>query len=185
MQHQPVTVILGSQWGDEGKGKLVDLLASDFDVVARCAGGGSCVWHFRLRCPLTDFFLKRTPVTPSSSTASNTRFTWCPRESSPRRRSVSLATGLSSTSQVCFAKSRSSNPRASRPKAASKSRIAPTFWCRQIFRAPIFFVEVADPLTSSLISTRSPTDWPKRSWSRAHKSGPLSKESDLVTATRR
>jgi hypothetical protein len=31
-----VTGVLGSQWGDEGKGKLVDILAQRFDVVARC-----------------------------------------------------------------------------------------------------------------------------------------------------
>ena len=31
-----VTVVLGAQWGDEGKGKLVDLLASDVDIVCRC-----------------------------------------------------------------------------------------------------------------------------------------------------
>ena len=31
-----ITVVLGAQWGDEGKGKLVDLVAKDFDVVARC-----------------------------------------------------------------------------------------------------------------------------------------------------
>ena len=28
--------ISGAQWGDEGKGKLVDLLAENADVVARC-----------------------------------------------------------------------------------------------------------------------------------------------------
>ena len=28
--------IIGAQWGDEGKGKLVDLLAENADVVARC-----------------------------------------------------------------------------------------------------------------------------------------------------
>ncbi|KAJ8454951.1 hypothetical protein ONZ45_g19105 [Pleurotus djamor] len=37
----PVTVVLGSQWGDEGKGKLVDILAADIDVCARCAGGNN------------------------------------------------------------------------------------------------------------------------------------------------
>lgn len=31
-----VTVILGAQWGDEGKGKVVDMLATDVDVVCRC-----------------------------------------------------------------------------------------------------------------------------------------------------
>lgn len=31
-----VTVVLGAQWGDEGKGKVVDLLATEADVVCRC-----------------------------------------------------------------------------------------------------------------------------------------------------
>ena len=31
-----VTVVLGAQWGDEGKGKVVDMLAGDSDVVCRC-----------------------------------------------------------------------------------------------------------------------------------------------------
>ncbi|KRZ12801.1 Adenylosuccinate synthetase, partial [Trichinella zimbabwensis] len=34
-----VSVILGAQWGDEGKGKIVDLLAPKVDIVARCQGG--------------------------------------------------------------------------------------------------------------------------------------------------
>jgi len=36
-----VCTILGSQWGDEGKGKLVDILAADYDIVARYAGGSN------------------------------------------------------------------------------------------------------------------------------------------------
>ena len=32
-------IILGSQWGDEGKGKIVDLFAESFDIVARYQGG--------------------------------------------------------------------------------------------------------------------------------------------------
>ncbi|KLO14889.1 AMPSase 1 [Schizopora paradoxa] len=36
-----VTVVLGAQWGDEGKGKLVDILAAEMDVCARCAGGNN------------------------------------------------------------------------------------------------------------------------------------------------
>ena len=31
-----VTVVLGAVWGDEGKGKLVDFLAQDGDIVCRC-----------------------------------------------------------------------------------------------------------------------------------------------------
>ena len=30
-----VAVVLGTQWGDEGKGKLVDILAQQYDIVAR------------------------------------------------------------------------------------------------------------------------------------------------------
>ncbi|KAF8044016.1 hypothetical protein BT93_A2100 [Corymbia citriodora subsp. variegata] len=36
-----VSGVLGCQWGDEGKGKLVDILARHFDVVARCQGGAN------------------------------------------------------------------------------------------------------------------------------------------------
>ncbi|KAL1786776.1 adenylosuccinate synthetase isozyme 2 [Sigmodon hispidus] len=36
-----VTVVLGAQWGDEGKGKVVDLLAQDADIVCRCQGGNN------------------------------------------------------------------------------------------------------------------------------------------------
>src|SRR5262245_3465413 len=31
--------VLGAQWGDEGKGKIVDLLTPRFDIVARYQGG--------------------------------------------------------------------------------------------------------------------------------------------------
>jgi adenylosuccinate synthase len=34
-----VAVILGAQWGDEGKGKITDLMAAEADVVARFGGG--------------------------------------------------------------------------------------------------------------------------------------------------
>ena len=43
----PSLVVVGTQWGDEGKGKLVDLLTPAFDVVARYQGGhnaGHTVW---------------------------------------------------------------------------------------------------------------------------------------------
>src|SRR5437667_8055 len=37
----PATVIIGTQWGDEGKGKVVDLLAAGADVVVRFHGGNN------------------------------------------------------------------------------------------------------------------------------------------------
>lgn len=42
-----VTVVLGAQWGDEGKGKVVDLLAMDADIVCRCQVPNSlCLFNF-------------------------------------------------------------------------------------------------------------------------------------------
>jgi adenylosuccinate synthase len=43
----PATVVVGSQWGDEGKGRVVDLLAADADLIVRYQGGnnaGHTVW---------------------------------------------------------------------------------------------------------------------------------------------
>lgn len=36
-----VTIVVGAQWGDEGKGKIVDVLASQADIVARYQGGAN------------------------------------------------------------------------------------------------------------------------------------------------
>ncbi|MGZ6227507.1 MAG: adenylosuccinate synthetase, partial [Candidatus Binataceae bacterium] len=33
--------VVGTQWGDEGKGKIVDMLAADADVVVRFQGGNN------------------------------------------------------------------------------------------------------------------------------------------------
>ncbi|MEM6337143.1 MAG: adenylosuccinate synthase [Bacteroidota bacterium] len=37
----PVSVVIGAQWGDEGKGKIVDLISEDVDIVARYQGGAN------------------------------------------------------------------------------------------------------------------------------------------------
>ncbi len=36
-----VTAIIGAQWGDEGKGKVTDILGAEFDVIARACGGAN------------------------------------------------------------------------------------------------------------------------------------------------
>jgi len=36
-----VSVLVGSQWGDEGKGKIVDLLSNSYEIVARYQGGAN------------------------------------------------------------------------------------------------------------------------------------------------
>ena len=35
------TVLVGAQWGDEGKGKIIDVLTEQADVVVRSAGGNN------------------------------------------------------------------------------------------------------------------------------------------------
>jgi len=37
----PVSSVIGAQWGDEGKGKMVDILAEEYDVIARACGGAN------------------------------------------------------------------------------------------------------------------------------------------------
>ncbi|MDO5045369.1 adenylosuccinate synthase [Campylobacter sp.] len=40
-------LVVGVQWGDEGKGKIVDMLSANYDVVCRCQGGhnaGHTIW---------------------------------------------------------------------------------------------------------------------------------------------
>lgn len=37
----PATVLVGTQWGDEGKGKITDLLADQMDIVVRFQGGNN------------------------------------------------------------------------------------------------------------------------------------------------
>ena len=34
-----IDILLGLQWGDEGKGKIVDALSPDYDIIARFQGG--------------------------------------------------------------------------------------------------------------------------------------------------
>ena len=37
----PGTILVGGQWGDEGKCKITDLIGKDYDYVVRCAGGNN------------------------------------------------------------------------------------------------------------------------------------------------
>ena len=36
-----VDIVLGAQLGDEGKGRLIDILSSEYDIIARCNSGGN------------------------------------------------------------------------------------------------------------------------------------------------
>jgi len=37
----PVAAVIGAQWGDEGKGKVTDILAEHYDIIARACGGAN------------------------------------------------------------------------------------------------------------------------------------------------
>ena len=41
-------VVVGTQWGDEGKGKITDFLAEQADVIARFSGGNNADTQFNL-----------------------------------------------------------------------------------------------------------------------------------------
>ncbi|MFC2012500.1 adenylosuccinate synthase [Chloroflexota bacterium] len=55
----PVIAVIGAQWGDEGKGKVIDLLAEKADVVARFSGGDNA-GHTIIN-PLGKFALQLVP----------------------------------------------------------------------------------------------------------------------------
>ena len=37
----PASIVIGTQWGDEGKGKIIDILASRAEIVVRSQGGNN------------------------------------------------------------------------------------------------------------------------------------------------
>ena len=44
-----VVVVVGAQWGDEGKGKIVDIYTRHADMVVRYAGGPPAITDLRSR----------------------------------------------------------------------------------------------------------------------------------------
>lgn len=46
-----VAVVLGGQWGDEGKGKLIDIMSEEYDIVGRAAGGANAGHTVYIRDP--------------------------------------------------------------------------------------------------------------------------------------
>jgi adenylosuccinate synthase len=57
MVYKQSLVVIGTQWGDEGKGKVVDFYAEDFDYVVRCAGGDNAGHTVKLGKELYKFHL--------------------------------------------------------------------------------------------------------------------------------
>ena len=77
--------IVGINWGDEGKGRMVDLLTEDYDVVIRYQGGGNAghtvvndYGKFALHLLPSGIFI------PASSTFWETAWRWTRRTSGRR-----------------------------------------------------------------------------------------------------
>ena len=81
-------VVVGAQWGDEGKGKVVDVLAEHFDIVARYQGGANA-GH-----------------TVYVATARNSFCSFSPRASCGRIRPPLSETVLWLTPRPCYARSK-------------------------------------------------------------------------------
>ncbi|KAL2082735.1 hypothetical protein ACEWY4_022553 [Coilia grayii] len=64
-----VTVVLGGQWGDEGKGKVVDLLATESDIVCRCQGGNNAGHTVVVEGKEYDFHLLPSGIINSKATS--------------------------------------------------------------------------------------------------------------------
>ncbi|KAK0132313.1 Adenylosuccinate synthetase isozyme 1 [Merluccius polli] len=64
-----VTVVLGAQWGDEGKGKVVDMLATEADLVCRCQGGNNAGHTVVVDGKEYDFHLLPSGIINSKSTS--------------------------------------------------------------------------------------------------------------------
>eukprot|EP00052_Salpingoeca_macrocollata_P016031 m.128489 g.128489 ORF g.128489 m.128489 type:complete len:460 (+) comp19897_c0_seq2:1245-2624(+) len=63
-----VSVVLGAQWGDEGKGKLVDILSERVDMVCRCAGGNNAGHTVIVDGKSFDFHLLPSGIVHDSAT---------------------------------------------------------------------------------------------------------------------
>ena len=96
--------VLGAQWGDEGKGKVVDLLTPRFAVVARYQGGHNA--GHTVYAGQTKIILRLLPsgilhphvTVPSETASSSIRRRCSPRSTSSRRSATTSTTACSSAS---------------------------------------------------------------------------------------
>ena len=55
----PANIVVGSQWGDEGKGKIIDIMASRADVVVRATGGNNAGHTVVNKRPSSNLFTRQ------------------------------------------------------------------------------------------------------------------------------
>lgn len=113
----PARVVVGVQWGDEGKGKIIDILASRADVVVRSQGGNNAGHTVENGGEVYKLQLIR----PASSI---------------RTRSACLAAALSSTPKVSWERS-TALKRGEFPVKTCVSIRARMLSCRGIWRSTV------------------------------------------------
>ena len=70
MNKGKVDVLLGLQWGDEGKGKVVDVLTPKYDIIARFQGGPNA--GHTLEFEGQKYVLRSIPYFPIVTSSSST-----------------------------------------------------------------------------------------------------------------
>ena len=81
-----LTSITGINWGDEGKGRMVDLLSQDYDIVARYQGGDNA--GHTVKTERGKFVLNRSPPAFCAPTLSALwAAAWSSTPSTSRRKS--------------------------------------------------------------------------------------------------
>ena len=101
-----VIAVVGAQWGDEGKGRVVDYLARDADLVIRYGGGNNAGHtvvnphgHFKLHLIPSGIFYPR-PATCSATGWSSTRRRWWTSSTAWRRPASTAPTSSSASGRT-------------------------------------------------------------------------------------
>ena len=89
-----VVVVVGAQWGDEGKGKIVDMLSARCQVICRCQGGNNAGLCHSIYISFQDTRLLLTGL--------NIFSTLFPVAFSEVTQCVLLATALLLVSRICL-----------------------------------------------------------------------------------
>ncbi len=78
----PATVVVGTQWGDEGKGRFTDLLAGEMDLVVRYQGGHNAGHRIVVNGEAFSLQLVPSGILYATSRRSSATASWSTRRSS-------------------------------------------------------------------------------------------------------
>ena len=101
MENGKIDVLLGLQWGDEGKGKVVDVLTPRYDVVARFQGGPNA--GHTLEFEGQKYVLRSIPsrVFSREERSTSSAMAWCWRQTCSWMRLKTLRRVAMNSTRVC------------------------------------------------------------------------------------